>query len=154
MKHIILHTAITIVLVSFALGQSVSQKGLADSSSEQEVRQAIEKYRAALLKPDTPALKQIWADDYFFVNAVGTLLSKAQRLENFKSDTTKLESINDEDLTVHIYQNTAVATSRVTVKGKYSGQETNDQFRTISVWVKGQTGWQLVANQLTALTKK
>lgn len=151
MKHIILHTAITIVLVSFAIGQSVSQKGLTD---EQEVRQAIEKYRVALLQPDIPALKQIWADDYFFVNPEGTLLSKAQRLENLKSDTTRLESINDEDLTVHVYQNTAVATSRVTVKGKYSGQETNDQFRTISVWVKRQAGWQLVANQLTALTKK
>jgi ketosteroid isomerase-like protein len=154
MKHISSCAAITIVLVSFALGQSVNQKGLGDSSSEQEVRQAIEKYRAALLQPDIPALRQIWADSYFFVNPQGTLLSKAQRLENLKSDTTRLESINDEEVTVHIYQSTAVATSRVTVKGEYSGQKTNDQFRTISVWVKGQTGWQLVANQLTALNQK
>ena len=158
MKRIIPYMVINVALVSFAFGQSVIKKKPADSSStssEQEVRQAIEKYRTALLQRDIPALEQIWADDYFFVNAAGEMLTKAQRLANLKSGATTLESINEEEeLKVRIHQNTAVATSRVTIKGQYSGQQTSGQYRSIHIWVKGQTGWQLVANRVTALAAK
>ena len=118
-------------------------------------RQAIEKYGAALLRRDSSALEQIWTDDYFFVNAAGEMLTKGQRLANLKSGATILESINEEeDLKVRIHQNTAVATSRVTIKGRYSGQPSSGQYRSIHIWIKGPTGWQLVANQLTALAAK
>ena len=123
MKGIIPCIVILVALLSFAFGQSETQQQSADSSSEQEVRQAIEKYRAALLRRDNPALEQIWAYDYFFVNASGEMLTKGQRLANLKSGATTLESINEEeDLKVRVHQNTAVATSRVTIKGRYSRQ--------------------------------
>ncbi len=155
MKRIVSYIVINVALLSLAFGQSVIQREPADSSSEQEVRQAIEKYRATLLRRDIPALEQIRTDDYFFVNASGEMLTKGQRLANLKSGATTLESINDEeDLKVRIHQNTAVATSRVTIKGQYTGQPTSAQYRSIHIWVKGPTGWQLVANQLTAVAAK
>jgi ketosteroid isomerase-like protein len=155
MKRCIPHFAITIALLSFAFGQSATQQGSQDNKSEQEVRQMIEKYRAALLQRDIPALEKIWADDYVFVNASGDVVTKAQRLANVKSGATKLESINEEEnITVRVYQNSAVATSRVAIKGKYGGQSTSGQYRSTHVWVKGPEGWQLVANQLTALPRK
>ena len=126
-----------------------------NSKSEQEVRQTIEKYRTALLQRDIPTLEKIWADDYVFVNASGKVLTKAQRLANVKSGATTLDSINEEEnITVRVYQNSAVATSRVTIKGKYGGQPTKGQYRSMHVWVRGPVGWQLVSNQLTALTPK
>ncbi len=67
MKRIIPHTVINIALLSFAFGQSAIAQESGSSTSEQEVRQAIEKYRTALLRRDIPALEQIWTDDYFFV---------------------------------------------------------------------------------------
>src|SRR5437762_286169 len=122
------------------------------SNSEQEVRQ---EYRAALLQRDVPTLEKIWADDYIFVNASGEVLTKAQRLANAKSGATTLDSINEEEnITVRVYQNSAVATSRVTIKGQYGGQLTSGQYRSTHVWLKGSTGWQLVSNQLTALPPK
>ena len=155
MKRIVSYIVINVALLSLAFGQSVIQREPADSSSEQEVRQAIEKYRATLLRRDIPALEQIRTDDYFFVNASGEMLTKGQRLANLQSGATTLGSINDEeDLKVRIHQNTAVATSRVTIKGQYTGQPTSGQYRSIHIWVKGPTGWQLVANQLTAVAAK
>jgi len=153
MKRIMLPIAITGALLSFVFGQA--QQESVDSKSEQEVRQMIEKYRAAFLRHDIPTLEKIWADDYVFVNASGEVLTKAQRLANLKSGATTLESIKEEEkLTVRVYQNSAVATSRVTIKGQYSGQPTSGQYRSTHVWVKGTTGWQLVSNQLTALSAK
>ena len=155
MKPLISHLAINMALLSFAFAQSPSAQQPANSTSEQEVRQMIEKYRTAILQRDVATLEKIWADDYVFVNASGEVLTKAQRLANAKSGATTLDSINEEEkINVRVYQNSAVATSRVTIKGKYSGQPAGGQYRGMHVWVKGPEGWQLVANQLTALPRK
>jgi ketosteroid isomerase-like protein len=155
MKRCIPQLVISTALVSFAFGQSATQLESENGKSEQEVRQTIEKYRTALLQRDVATLEKIWADDYVFVNAFGEILTKAQRLANVKSGATKLESINkEEDIAVRVYQNSAVATSRVAIKGKYGGQSTSGQYRSTHVWVKGPAGWQLVSNQLTALKPK
>ncbi|HEX4706865.1 MAG TPA: nuclear transport factor 2 family protein [Candidatus Udaeobacter sp.] len=155
MKRSIPHLAIAIVLLASAFGQSANQQNSENSSSEKEVREAIEKYKTALLRRDVAALEKIWADDYVFVNASGDVLTKEQRLANVKSGATALDSINeDENLTVRVYQNSAVTTSRVTIKGQYNGQPVSGQYRSTLVWVKGSAGWQLVSNQLTALLPK
>ena len=155
MKRCIPQLAITMALLSFASGQSATQQNSENSKSEQEVRQTIEKYRTALLQRDIPTLEKIWADDYIFVNASGEVLTKAQRLANIKSGATTLDSINEEEnINVRVYQNSAVATSRVTIKGQYGGQPTRGQYRSTHVWVKGPAGWQLVSNQLTTLAPK
>ena len=148
MKHIIYVAILTMALLSFGRQQSVAQG--ADAAAEREVRQAIQKYRTALLQRNAATLEQIWADDYTFTNGAGETVSKAQRLANLKSGATSLGSISeDEDIKVRVYGKVAVATSRVTIKGQYSGKQASGQYRSIHVWVKGAAGWQLVANQLT-----
>ena len=148
MKYIIYVAILTVALLSFGRQQSMAQG--ADAAAEQEVRQAIKKYRTALLQRDAAALEQIWADDYTFTNGAGETHSKAQRLANLKSGATSLDSISEEeDMKVRVYGNVAVATGRVTIKGQYSGKQASGQYRSINVWVKGAAGWQLVANQLT-----
>src|SRR6266481_1275645 len=150
MKPITLYIALTVTCISFAFGEDQRE-----ATNEQEVRQMIQKYRSALLQRDIPMLEKIWADDYVFVNASGEVLTKAQRLSNLKSGATSLDSINqEENITVRVYQNSAVVTSRVTLKGQYSGKQISGQYRSTLVWVKGPAGWQLVSNQLTALKSK
>lgn len=150
MKPIALYIALTVTCISFAFGEAQRE-----TTDEQEVRQMIQKYRSALLQRDIPMLEKIWADDYVFVNSSGEVLTKAQRLSNLKSGATSLDSINEEEnITVRVYQNSAVVTSRVTLKGQYSGKQISGQYRSTLVWVKGPAGWQLVSNQLTALATK
>ena len=148
MKYIIYVAILTVALLSFGRQQSVAQG--ADAAAEQEVRQAIKKYRTALVQRDAATLERIWDDDYTFTNGAGETHSKAERLANLKSGATSLDSISEEeDMKVRVYGNVAVATSRVTIKGQYSGKQASGQYRSINVWVKGAAGWQLVANQLT-----
>jgi ketosteroid isomerase-like protein len=149
MNRCIPHLTISMAMLSFAFGQLVAQQESQSGSSEKEVREMIEKYRTAILQRDIPALEKIWADDYIFVNASGEVVPKAQRLANIKSGATALDSIM-----VRVYQNSAVATSRVTIKGQYGGQPTSGQYRSTHVCVKGPAGWQLVSNQVTALESK
>ena len=153
MKQIIYAAILTVALLSFGGQQSAAQSE--GGAAEQEVRQTIEKYRTALLQRDAATLEQIWADDYTFTNGAGEMVSKTQRLANLKSGATSLGSISeDEDIKVRVYGKVAVATSRVTIKGQYSGKQASGQYRSMNVWVKGPAGWQLIANQLTPVTAK
>ena len=153
MKYLIHAAILTVALLSFGRQQSVAQGAAA--AAEQEVRRTIEKYRTALLQKDAATLERIWADDYTFTNGAGETHSKAERLANLKSGATSLDSISEEeDMKVRVYGNVAVATSRVTIKGQYSGKQTSGQYRSIHVWVKGAAGWQLVANQITRVAAK
>lgn len=120
-------------------------------NAESEVKDAVEKYRVALMKHDAAALKQIWADDYTFINGAGQLLTKDQRLANLSSGATSLD-ITMAGMRVRVYGDAAVTTGRVSIKGQYSGKESSGDYRSMTVWVKRGDAWQLVANQLSKIT--
>ena len=138
-----------------ALGQAAGPTTPQASAVEHEVKQMYDAYRQALLERDVAALERLWADDYTFINASGQLLSKADRLANLKSGATAFGTIKNEDeQLVRVYGDAAVATSRVTIVGRYSGRETSGQYHAMNVWVKRQGRWQLVATQLTLITEQ
>ena len=149
MKPLLLAGLISFVALPLALSQTPSSAD--NKTAEQEVRAAIEQYRTALMKRDTAALERIWADDYTFVNASGTVLTKAERLANAKSGATNLGTIeSDPNMKIRVYGgDVAIAISRVTIKGQYSGKATSGQFQSSIVFAKTPSGWQLVCNQIT-----
>ena len=153
MKRYVLIVAVLILL----LGLPAAGFAQGDSATvEKEVRDALEKYRKALVDRDVASLKQIWADDYTFINGAGEILTKDQRLANQSSGATSLDSINvGEDVKVRVYgDDVAISTSRVTIKGKYSGKAASGDYQSMTVWIKRPSGWQLVANQITPITDK
>ena len=149
MKPLLLAGLISLVALPLALTQTPSSAD--NKTAEQEVRAAIEQYRTALMKRDTAALERIWADDYTFINASGTVLTKAERLANAKSGATNLGTIeSDPNMKIRVYGgDVAIAVSRVTIKGQYSGKATSGQFQSSIVFAKTPSGWQLVCNQIT-----
>ena len=150
------HHVLIVVALTLLLGMPAGVFAQDDSATEQEVRNALEKYRMALTQRDAAALKQIWADNYTFINGAGEILTKDQRLANLASGATALDTISmGNDVKVRVYGNdAAVSTSRVTIKGKYSGKSVNGDFQSMTVCVKTSGGWQLVANQVTPITGK
>jgi len=149
MKHLLLLSLVSLAATPFGFAQTATA---ADTKTvEQEVRQMIEQYRTALTKKDTAALERIWADDYTFINASGTVLTKAERLANAKSGATNLGTIeSDPNMKIRVYGgDVAIAVSRVTIKGQYSGKATSGQFQSSIVFAKTPSGWQLVCNQIT-----
>ena len=152
MKPLLLAALISLIALPLALSQTPSSADI--KTPEQEVRAAIEQYRTALMKKDTAALERIWADDYTFINASGTVLTKAERLANAKSGATNLGTIeSDPNMKIRVYGgDVAIAISRVTIKGQYSGKATSGQFQSSIVFAKTPSGWQLVCNQITPVT--
>ncbi len=149
MKHLLLVSLISLAGTPFGFAQTPAP--VDTKTAEQEVKQMIEQYRNALTKKDTAALERIWADDYTFINAHGVVVTKAERLANLKSGATSLDTIvTDPDMKIRVYgSDVAIAISRVTIKGQYSGKATSGQFQSSIVFAKTPSGWQLVCNQIT-----
>ena len=81
--------------------------------------------------------------------------SQKQRLANLDSGATALDTITmGGDVEVRVYGDAAVSTSRVAIKGQYSGKVASGDYQSMTVWVKRAAGWQLVANQITPITGK
>ena len=153
MKRCIRYLPIVVFLLLATFVESADRQQ--KSESKREVWEALENYETAFMKRDVVALEKIWADDSVFVNASGEALTKEQNLANIKSGATELDTMIEEDgMMVRVYQNSAVTTTPVTIKGQYSGKHVNGLYRSTLFWVKGPAGWQLVCDQLTALPPK
>jgi len=153
MKRCIRYLPIAICLLLATFSESADRQQ--NSDSKREVWEALENYETAFMKRDVAALEKIWADDSVFVNVSGVVLTKEQNLANIKSGATELLTMIEEDgMTVRVYQNSAVTTTPITIKGQYGGQHVNGLYRSTLFWTKGPAGWQLVCDQLTALSPK
>ena len=111
---------------------------------------AHDAFEAAVLAGDTVTLKRIWTEDYTFVNARGTLVTRAQRLANFASGATEVaEALNRREITVQVYGDAAVVRQLFTLRGRYSGRVLDTEVRCTFVWLWRAGRWQMVTNQLT-----
>jgi ketosteroid isomerase-like protein len=120
-----------------------------------EVRDAIRRYDAALLKADAAAAGQFWATEYFFVNPQGVRLTRADRLANLRSGRTAVDSVvhapQEEQFRAYGNGDIVVYTALLTLGARYSGQAALGKYRAMVVWVRRDGRWQQVASQLTPI---
>lgn len=136
-----------VLLVScFSSKQLHAQKGLAD-----EVKQAEQKWIAAVTSKDKSALEAILAKELVYTHSTGLVEDKGQYLQALTSGNQKYDSIEYEAPAIQTYGSTAVVTTKVVMKGATKGQPFNNQLRLLHVWVKQGGKWSLVAHQTTRL---
>ena len=102
-------------------------------------------YERAIVSEDTVALKQIWHEDYTFINPQGGLVTRAERLANIASGATAIvEGVNQREIVVRVYGDNAVVTQLFTLR-VVTDQEDRGSF----TWIKRAGRWQLVFNEIT-----
>jgi len=139
---------IALVLITLSLlvvPMAWSQGG----NAEQQIKTLGEQLNAANLKGDTSFLEKVLADDYTGVRGDGSVLTKAQEIEKYKSGAIKYETNDVQDLKIRVYGHTAVSTSLSFSKNIRDGKEHIGTTRNIRVWVKRQGAWKCVAYQTT-----
>jgi uncharacterized protein (TIGR02246 family) len=135
-------------------GTAFADAGTPQSDARAAVNKAQDEYFAALLDSDAAKLAKIWTDDYTFTNSRGMFLSKDDRLKNFKTSATELESIKETGREVRFYgDDTAIVTGQVTLEAKYSGQGGSGDYRYLIVWIKQDHSWKMAATQITPIVE-
>ena len=148
-KRILLAVAVMLALPALILCQTNGKNADKKGGDEQAVRQVIKELAAALGNNDSAGLDRIYDDGYTFVGDTGGLTTKAQRLAAFKSGEMKFESISFDDVNIHIYGDTAVATFSVTSKYAPGVKSLGGKFMTTATFIKMKGRWQEIAAQST-----
>jgi uncharacterized protein (TIGR02246 family) len=122
----------------------------ADGAEEQAVTQVERDWGAALVKSDKAALEKILAEEWV-ENADGEVATRANTLKAITSGTLKFESFQIRELSVHIFGNVAVATSKVDAKGTFTGKPLSLLQHSTDLFVRREGRWQAISTQNTTI---
>jgi hypothetical protein len=133
-------------------GHGVTLVELSDQRNvEQEIRNLHDQARQAALKGDAGFFEKHLAAGYFGIGGDGRLRTKAESVQDFKSGVIKYESIDEREVKVNTYGNTAVVNSVASVKMTANGKPIGGNYRATFVYVKQGGDWREVAFQSTPL---
>jgi len=125
-----------------------------NSNVEAQIKSLHEQGRQAALKDDAGFFEKDLANQYFEIGPDGRLRTKAEAIENLKSQGAKYEAIDERDVRVNMYGgNAAVLNSMASIKGTIEGKPVNGEYRATSMYVREGRNWKEVAFQLTPVTK-
>ena len=145
--------SLILLIVLVVLGMSTAgaeAQSEQDTAAVQQVIQRMDMLREAQIRNNAATLKRIYADEYTLTEGDGTVFTKSQRIAALGE--LKFDSNTLEDITVRTYGNTAVLTSRATVRFR---EEPVGPFsvRVTIVFVRRDGRWQIVASHESCVDK-
>jgi ketosteroid isomerase-like protein len=140
--------SLALALVAFAVLPLSAQKS---SPAEQEIRAAEHQWNEARVKADVAALDRLLADGWTVTHGGGTMDTKAQYLADLKSGDRKFSAdVKEDELTVRIYGDTAVASGLSDSKVTFKGQAQGGPLRFTRVYVKRDGRWVMIVSHATS----
>ena len=100
----------------------------------------------ALEARDLASLDRIMADDFVFTHPMEGD-DKAQFLADVESGDVRVEHMGRDNVTVHVFVDTAVLSCRDTARWQYRGRDFTGEYKTIHVYARRDERWRLVAIQ-------
>lgn len=108
----------------------------------------------AIVKRDPATIDRIIADDYILTSPEGRLVTKAQILKTFRGPGDPSFVVMDvglEEMTIRIFGETALVSSRFALKVQSEGRTIETPFRHTDVFVKQKGGWRCESRQATRI---
>jgi hypothetical protein len=147
--------AVFVVVLVFAVAIIAQTPAKPQSGSvEKELIKLENGWNDAWLKRDLAFLDKILSDDYLTTDFEGTVLTKAQALENLKSGVDVVTAVVTDNWNVRVYGDAAVVMGRNTAKSQYKSKDSSGQYQWTDTWIKKDGRWQCVASQGTKIVQK
>lgn len=138
-------------ILTFAMLTITAISIVAQSKSEQEIRQYLSEVDRMLVKDQAAAFEQLTANDLIFVGTNGRKHTKAEQAENVKKATWDFASLKRDIQSIRVFGDAAVVVSHVKFVGKtkQSGNTFNGAMQTTAVLAKRDGKWTTVSAQST-----
>lgn len=117
----------------------------------QEVLAVEYAWTEAHLRGDVETLEAIMAFDYLKIQSDGSLSDKKTTLASYQPDRRAWDVARGDEYDVRIYGDTAVVIGRWTARGNNDGQPFDYAARFLSIYVRRDGSWQMVAEQSTEI---
>jgi ketosteroid isomerase-like protein len=90
-------------------------------------------------------------EDYLKVESDGSVSDRASTLGKYTPETRHWDLAEGDEYIVRIYGDTAIVIGRWTARGTNNGERFDYQARFMSVYVRRDGGWRMVAEQSTEI---
>jgi len=121
-----------------------------NTKAEQEIRASEKLWNESRVRADVAALGKLLDDGWTVTHGDGTINTKAEYLADLKSGVRKFfGDVKQDDFTVRIYGDTAVAAGVSDSKVEYKGKPSGGALRFTRVYVKRDGRWVMIVSHAT-----
>jgi ketosteroid isomerase-like protein len=124
---------------------------LAGAQSPPTLEQADAAWNRLRLQGDAPALAPLLAEDWLLTHSDGRIQHKADYLHELATRQRRNTRIDNEDVQLRRYGDTAVITGTSVQAAVSDGKPWQGRFRFTRVWVQREGHWQMVASHSSPL---
>lgn len=118
---------------------------------QSEILKLEEELRIAMLNNDVEKLDELIADSLVFTTPDGKIATKSMDLEAHRSKIQKMTKLSPCEQTIQIYDNFAVVTVKMTLKGTYSEVDISGNYRYTRIWAKINNNWKILAGAVVLI---
>jgi ketosteroid isomerase-like protein len=131
----------------FLIVITVSNTTSAQSQDEALVAQAIERFRVAMVQPDSAVLADLASDDLEYVHSSGTVRNKQGFIDEFMKRWTYFTKATISNQTIKITGDNAIVRHRLVADSKIAGYPPVIDIIILMVWRKEDGKWKMLARQ-------
>ena len=107
--------------------------------------------RQAELDANTTVMANLLSDDYLGIYSDGTLATKTETINSFKSGASRFTQLDDSDRKIRVFGTTAVVVSKAQVAGKIDGEDISGLYRYTRVYHRTSGVWKIVSFEASSL---
>jgi ketosteroid isomerase-like protein len=136
--------------IAMATAASLTPLPAASNADDEKTVAALDtEYQAAVKINDVKTMDRILADNFVLVSGLGRTQTKADLLKESSSGSYVYEHQEDSDRTVRVWNDTAVVTALLWVKGAEDGKPFEHKVWFSDVYVRTPQGWRYVFAQVS-----
>src|SRR3954466_2634456 len=125
----------------------------ADKTTDEKIKDVIQRYDAAWLKKDVAEVQRTLAPEYLYFSSEGKLTDRKSTFDFLQKNSYKLDRSERSEVEVHRTNHTAVVSSRWIGTGTYDGNPINDDQRCGIVLSQVRGKWLIVSEHCTQIAK-
>lgn len=114
------------------------------STKENEIIEAEEKLRKAMVSSDIIALDNLLSPNLIFTNHLGQVISKNDDIEGHRSGDLKIENMEFSRQQIRFASDLAIVSVHTEISGSYKGMPANGNFRFTRVWENENNVWKVI----------
>jgi ketosteroid isomerase-like protein len=119
----------------------------AQGDVEKELIRLQRQWAAAVVNQDGAALDRILADDFVVTGPTGHVSSRQELLDMVAGGVSQVESLEVDDMIVHVYPSAAVILGRSTYKTRPGRADLAGSYRWTNTYVRLEGRWRCIAAQ-------
>src|SRR5690348_5025325 len=130
------------IIVTSLCGVAVAQ-----TQDEKEIALALERFRLAMVQPDSAVLASLASDDLEYVHSSGTVRNKSEFIKEFTKRSTNFSKVTISNQSIKVTGDNAIVRHRLVADAHNPGYPAVVDIIILMVWRKEGGQWKMLARQ-------